>query len=102
MRSDAQRAWIGSSMRAALFVQEGLCQRSRPAMLGGWRLQLTGSQFAITFNSYRTQVEVIQRGLAPFGQSATPGARRQPRADTTTIERAFRRDYTISVATSFH
>ena len=56
----------------------------------------------ITFNSYRTQVEVIQQGLAPFGQAATPDARRrQTRADETTIERAFRRDYTISVATSF-
>ena len=57
----------------------------------------TGSQYAVTFNSYRTQVEVVQQGLAPFGQTASRSVAR----DDTTIERAFRRDYTISVATQF-
>ena len=58
----------------------------------------TGSQYAVTFNSYRTQVEVVQQGLAPFGQTASRAAAAR---DDTTIERAFRRDYTISVATQF-
>jgi len=56
----------------------------------------TGAQYSITFNQYKTQVEVIQEGLAPFGQSASRAVK-----DDVTIKRAFRRDYTISVATQF-
>ena len=55
-----------------------------------------GSQYSITFQQYQTQVEVIQQGLAPFGQTATRQA-----LDEVAIRRAFRRDYTISVATQF-
>ena len=55
----------------------------------------TGAQQAITYKQYETQVEVVQQGLAPFGQTAT----RQ--AGETTIARAFRRNYKISVATTF-
>jgi uncharacterized integral membrane protein len=58
----------------------------------------TGSQYAVTFSNYQTQVEVIQQGLAPFGQLAVRAVRE---SNETTITRAFRRDYTISVATRF-
>jgi hypothetical protein len=58
----------------------------------------SGSQYRVEFNQYRTQVEVIQQGVAPFGQVAT---RRRLEANETIITRAFRRDYTVSVATSF-
>jgi len=55
----------------------------------------SGAQYTINFKQYATQVEVIQSGLAPFGQAAT----RQ--LAETTITREFRRNYTISVATTF-
>lgn len=57
----------------------------------------TGSQYSVTFNSYKTQVEVVQQGLAPFGQAAA----RATTTSETSITRVFRRDYTISVATQF-
>jgi hypothetical protein len=67
---------------------------------GCWRTNTptveSGADYEISFNSYSTQVEVIQSGLAPFGQVA-----KNLRADETTITRQFRRDYTISVATQF-
>ena len=56
---------------------------------------VTGAQEAIASRQYEMQVEVVQQGLAPFGQTAT----RQ--AGETTITRAFRRNYKISVATTF-
>jgi hypothetical protein len=52
----------------------------------------SGSQYRVEFNQYRTQVEVIQQGVA---------TRRRLEANETIITRAFRRDYTVSVATSF-
>merc|ERR1711991_1124025 len=56
----------------------------------------SGAQYQVTFNQYQTQVEIIQKGQAPFGQAAN---KRQ--AKDVEITRAFRRDYTISVATQF-
>jgi len=61
--------------------------------------QETGALYQTTFNQYRSRVEVIQSGLAPFGQSV-PNNKRQS-ADETSITRQFRREYTISVATQF-
>ena len=57
----------------------------------------SGPQYSVTFNHYHTQVEVIQKGLAPFGQMAN---RRNALAarDDANLTRAFRRDYTISPA----
>ena len=69
-----------------------------PSVLVGPILGAPDDDFEITFNSYQTQVEVIQSGLAPFGQIASRLAKR---ADETTITREFRRDYTIRVATQF-
>merc|ERR1711991_995532 len=56
----------------------------------------SGPQFSVTFTSYRTIVEVVQKALAPFGQTSQ---RRQQ--SETLITEEFRRQYTINVATSF-
>ena len=61
--------------------------------------QEQGAQYSITFNSYRTIVEVVQRAQAPFGQTASQ--RRRQLQSTTEISETFRRQYTINVATSF-
>lgn len=70
----------------------------------------SGPQYAVTFNQYRTQVEVIQQGLAPFGQNANRRGAEEAMAamavagrdgGDANLTRAFRRDYTISVATQF-
>jgi hypothetical protein len=52
----------------------------------------TGAQYSITFSEFKTQIEVIESGLAPFGQAAR-------QTQMTPITRAFRRDYTLAVAT---
>ena len=62
----------------------------------------SGPQYAVTFNQYRTQVEVIQQGLAPFGLTANRRTAMAARdGSDANLTRAFRRDYTISVATQF-
>jgi len=58
----------------------------------------SGSSYDIVFSQYRTQVEVIQSGKAPFGLSTK---KRQAGQSETTITREFRRNYVISVATQF-
>ena len=55
-----------------------------------------GPQYSVTFSSYRTIVEVVQKARAPFGQTSQ---RRQQ--SETLITEEFRRQYTINVATSF-
>jgi hypothetical protein len=58
----------------------------------------SGPQYSATFNQYGAQAEVIQKGLAPFGQTAN---RRNALAarDDANLAQGFRRNYTISVAT---
>jgi hypothetical protein len=65
----------------------------------------TGAAYSITFVNYATQVQVVQQALAPF-QTATsvrqaPANNVSASTETTTVTLIFRRDYTISVATSF-
>ena len=60
--------------------------------------QETSALYQTTFSQYRSRVEVVQSGLAPFGQSVP--TKRQS-SDETSITRQFRREYTISVATQF-
>jgi hypothetical protein len=59
-----------------------------------------GTRYSITFNNYQTTAEVFQTGLATFITQSGRGTA-QTEEPLTTISRQFRRDYTISVATSF-
>ncbi len=55
-----------------------------------------GTQTSVTYAEFQTQVQVLQVGLAPF-QNTTA----RTDAPLATIERDFRRDYIIKIATSF-
>jgi hypothetical protein len=64
-----------------------------------------GPQFAVTYKQFNTQVEVIQEGMAPFGQAASKRQNNNGsnNNDNTLVPvmLAFRRNYTVQVATSF-
>ena len=47
----------------------------------------SGAQYSVTFNQYQTQVEVVQQGMAPFGQVAS---RRLSLRDEVEISRSYR------------
>ena len=89
----------GRRVPHAQLVRGAVCRdRGSGVLAVAARLDGDGADLSVTFKSYQTQVEVIQQGAAPFGQIAT---KRRLEANETMITRAFRRDYTVTVATRF-